>query len=150
MGTHAIEEEMSTYEVCPAHIRYLIDLGHELGVGSIVVDGQRRPVDLGDRSDRQAIGAYLLGANLQGTSPPDSAETERLVDLRRISASPNVRTLDDLAQALQWVRSYCYQASHAPGWPASAARSYTDQLRDGIEVKIIRFFDTRWDYAPNR
>jgi hypothetical protein len=140
---------MSTYEVSAAHIRYLVDLGRELAIGSIMVDGQPRPVDLADPGDRQVVAASLFGANRNGTWSPDSPEIARLVDTRQSPTGPSVRALEDLVQALQWVRSYCYQACRSPKWSMSAACSFTDQLRDSIETRIIRLFATQWDFPSN-
>jgi hypothetical protein len=140
---------MSAYEVSPAHIRYLVDLGRELAIGYIFVERMRHPVDLADQTDRQVVGASLFAVNRGGTWPPDAPEIARLVDTRQNSVSPSVRSLEDLVQALQWVRSYCYQACRWPDWSTSAACGYTDQLRDNIENRIIRCFETRWDYPTN-
>jgi hypothetical protein len=140
---------MSTYEVSPAHIRFLVDLGRELSIGFVVADGKRLQVDLADFVDRQLVGSSLLGANRLGNWPEDAPEVARLFDARSNAARPSTRTLEDLVQALQWVRSYCYQACRSPDWPTSTACRYTDQLRDAIEARIIGLFDTKWDFTPN-
>ena len=137
---------MSAHEVCPDHVRYLVDLGLLLGVGGIVIDGKHRALDLGDAEDRLFIGAALVAENQSAVSNPQRSGHGSFVDPSRRSGAPNPRTLAETVQAVQWVRSYCYQASSAPRWSESTARRYTDQLRDRLEVRIIGFFETTWSF----
>ena len=88
---------MSTFEVCPAHIFYLVNLGRELKISCVIID----VAGLGARDGSSGLG---------------------------------LRTLPEVAQALQWVRSYCYQASSAPSRPGSAARVYNDQ--EGMRILL--------------
>ena len=139
---------MSTYEVCPAHILYLVNLGRELKISCVIIDGQPLHVELTNPADRRVIASALFNANYDSTSLPEQFDAAGL-GARIGSSGLGLRTLPEVAQALQWVRSYCYQASSAPSWPGSAARGYTDQLRDSLEIRIIGFFNTQWSYGAD-
>ena len=140
---------MSAYEVCPEHIQYLVELGRELEINSVVVDAQLLPLDLTNPSDRHLIGSALTTANRQATASRGLSDSACFVDRPQRSSTSNLRTLTEVVQALHWVRSYCYQTTPASrGWSQSAARRYTNQLRDSLEVRIIGFFETCWDYPP--
>ena len=59
---------MSTYEVCPDHIRYLVNLGRELKITCVITDGQPLHVELTNPADRRVIASALFKANFDSTT----------------------------------------------------------------------------------
>ena len=136
---------MSAYEVSAEHIRYLVELGRELQIRWVFVDGGPRSLDLATSEDRLFIGQELHSANQRSISAEVQA-TPYFVDRPNRSGIARIGTLFDAVQALQWVRAYSYQSSRSSTWRESTARRYVGQLQDGLEIRIIGFFKTRPDF----
>ena len=96
---------MSAYEVSAEHIRYLVELGRELQIRWVFIDGRLRSLDLATSEDRLFIGQILHDANQRSISSKVQA-TPCFLDKPDRSGIARIRTLSDAVQALQWVRAY--------------------------------------------
>ncbi len=134
---------MSAYEVSLDHVGYLLNLGHELGVGSIHHRGSKRCLQLDEGPDRGFVASALIAENR--ASVAYRYRTAPVV----ASAPPTFRCvpvlltgLAEIAQALQWVGCYRYQSCEHPEWRSSFAAAYTERLTAELIRRVIDSFPT--------
>jgi hypothetical protein len=134
--------DMSSFLLPMEHIGYLVNLGFALDVTAVVTSAGYRPLSFDDVDDRRYVAYELINANRASAGEPDAFD--EIEDL-----ACRVRAMDSLSefvQALQWVRCYQYQSSDSSTWTDSFACSFTERLRDELEVRIISCFQTTWVY----
>jgi hypothetical protein len=133
---------MSCYRLPSEHLSHLIDLGAHLGVEGVICAGSYRPICHQDPVDVRFIFDELAATNCTsaGLDPADREfPVPPIRDLLLVE-------LNDIVQALQWVRCYRYQSCEAPNWTTTFAHQYTRRLQSELISRIIARFETQWDY----
>lgn len=137
---------MSCFVLPGEHIGFLVDLGMTLEITIVLTPQGYRRLDLGTDAGRFVLGAELMATNRASASARYSALEEQADDAVCSGSGRKVALgeLNDVVQALQWVRCYEYQSDNPPNWVEGFACSYAAALRAELESRIISFFDTTW------
>lgn len=138
---------MSCFLLSDDHIGYLVNLGCELDIQGVMVGDRYRPIDLHDEHDRRYVAGELLAANRMSVANHCGDPIVLVGNVPTIECVPvPLFALPQLAQALQWVRSYQYQSCDHRDWRTTYAYQFTTRLADELISDIIGHFDTRWTY----
>jgi hypothetical protein len=140
---------MSAIELHLDHLAALVNIGHQLDIRNVYSEhsnlAQRLALD--DGRDRHYVLTELVREMQTSVAYRYSEKAPFIFDVpeARMIRIP-LDSIADLAQALQWVRCYQYQACEDPKWRTTFAHHYTNTLLQELITKIISAHTTTWTY----
>jgi hypothetical protein len=143
---------MSAFMCSNDHIALLVNLGRQLNITQIYAPVEIGNFDLRDRDDCQMMFDVLFNANMESV-------VVRYDEAQRLAAwmqhdNPRVMYNDvalttprDIAQAIQWVHCYDYQACEPDNWEDTFAYHYCKRLISELINKLVSLFsEIEWTY----
>ncbi len=140
---------MSSFILPADHIGCLVNLGYELNIRAVHNEHSNIAVrlNLENADDRKFVANELIDANINSVCTRYGTLPEHPIQVPCfLLPSVPLTSLEQFAQALQWVRCYQYQSCEGFGWKTTFAYQYTERVRMELETKIISCFATSWVY----
>jgi hypothetical protein len=140
---------MSAMELQKDHLVALVNIGLQLDIRNVYDEHRNltRRLDLNEEEDRTYVLTELISQMRtsiayrydEGTPHASPVSAGRAISIP-------LRSIGDVAKALQWVRCYEYQSSEGPNWPTSFAQHFTNMLTQALITKVISAHTTSWTY----
>jgi hypothetical protein len=138
---------MSCFLLPIDHIHCLVDLGSALEINTVYNEHNNMSHRLDySTEDCQFIAQHPTETNKASVEARYHRDFSPATLYQRHPKQIPVTTVPELAQAIQWVRCYRYQACEALDWNATFANHYTQRLHEELVSRIVAKTQTSWVY----